>query len=98
MKPHVFHPAASDEYSAAATWYAKIDPDLGVRFFEEMERLISDIRRHPDRFRVFDPPARRHFSTVFPFAIIYRELPDRIWIVAVMHTRRQPGYWRKRLE
>jgi hypothetical protein len=62
-----------------------------------MERLIGDIRRNPDRFRIFDPPTRRHFSDVFPYALIYLEQPDRVWIVAVMHFKRRPGYWRGRL-
>ena len=46
---------------------------------------------------MFDPPARRHFSAAFPYAVIYVEKPDSVWIVAVMHTKRQPGYWRERL-
>ena len=59
-----------------------------------MEGLILDIRRQPDRFRQFDAPARRHFSDVLPYAIICLDEPDRVWIVAVMHMKRRPGYWR----
>ncbi len=32
----------------------------------------------------------------FPFAILYRVEPERIVVVAVMHLRREPGYWRRR--
>lgn len=46
---------------------------------------------------MFDPPARRHFGGTFPFAIVYIEEPDRIWIVAVMHFKRRPGYWHGRV-
>jgi len=46
---------------------------------------------------MFDSPARRHLSTVFPHLVVYLDQPDRVWIVAVMHGRRQPGYWRERL-
>jgi hypothetical protein len=46
----------------------------------------------------FDPPARRHFSVDFPYAIIYLNQPDRVWIVAVVHMKRKPGYWRGRLD
>jgi len=97
VKSHVFHPEAGTEYAAAATYYADIDRELGVRFYDEMERLIREVRQQPDRFWMFDPPARRHRSTVFPHAIIYLDKPDRIWIVAVMHGSRQPGYWRERM-
>jgi hypothetical protein len=43
------------------------------------------------------PPARRHFSLDFPYSIIFVEKPDYIWIVAVMHMKRRPSYWRQRL-
>ena len=71
VKPHVFHPAADAEYAEAATYYSSISPELGGRFYDEIERLIQDIRRQPELFRVFDRPARRHFSTVFPYSVIY---------------------------
>lgn len=98
MKPHAFHPAAGEEYAAAAAHYARINPELGGRFFDEIERLIRDVRRQPDRFRVFDPPVRRHLSTVFPYSVLYLDQPDRVWIVAVMHGKRRPGYWRNRVD
>ena len=98
MKPHYFHPEAAEEYVAAADYYFKIQPELGGRFYDEIERLIETVCRQPDLFRVFDAPARRHFSIVFPYAVIYLEQPDRVWIVAVMSCKRRPGYWKHRLE
>jgi len=97
VKPHRFHRAADIEYAEAATYYADISPELGGRFYDEIERLIAEIRSHPAQFRQFDPPARRHFSAVFPYAVIYVELADAIWILAVMHLKREAGYWKARL-
>lgn len=97
MKPHAFHPEAADEYGEAAQYYTRISPELGGRFYDEIECLIEDIRRDPKRFRVFDPPASRNFSNVFPYAVIYVEQTDRIWILATMHLKRRPGYWKHRL-
>ena len=71
---------------------------MGRRFYEQIERLILDIRRQPQRFRMFDPLIRRHFSDVFPYAVIYVDQPDRVPIIAVMHMKRRPGYWRKRFQ
>jgi toxin ParE1/3/4 len=82
----------------AVRYYAAIAPDLGVRFYREMERLIQNVCSHPEHFRKFDPPARRHFSAEFPYAIIYLKQIDRIWIVAVMHMKRAPGYWKMRVK
>ncbi|MND02599.1 hypothetical protein D3C83_220350 [compost metagenome] len=55
------------------------------------------MRAQPTLFRVFEPPVRRHFGHRFPYAIVYLDLPDRLWIVAVMHFKQRPGYWARRL-
>lgn len=98
MKPYAFHPEANQDYVAAATYYFRIDAELGRRFYDEMERLIGEIRSQPDRFRLFEASTRRHFSDVFPYAIIYVDQNDRILIIAVMHFKRLPGYWKSRTE
>jgi len=28
----------------------------------------------------------------------YIEQPDRVWIVALMNSKKRPGYWKHRLE
>ena len=97
MKPHVFHPEAEEEYTQAIQYYAAVTPELGGRFCDEIERLIEEVRRQPDRFFRFSPPARRALARKFPYSVIYLDEPDRVWIVAVMHAKRRPGYWQKRL-
>ena len=97
MKPHVFHPEAGEEYTHAVEYYAAVTPGLGSRFYDEIERLIHEVRRQPDRFFRFSPPARRALARQFPYSVVYLDEPDRVWIVAVMHPKRRPGYWRERL-
>ena len=94
---HLLHPEADEEFARAVGYYSGISPELGGRFYREMERLFLEICADPERFRKFDPPARRHFSRDFPYAVIFLTKPDSIWIVAVMHLKRCPGYWRERL-
>ena len=90
------HPEADAEFAGAVRYYSEVSPELGVRFYREMERLFREVCADPGRFRQFDPPARRHFSRDFPYAIIFIGKPDQLWIVAVMHMKRKPGYWRER--
>ncbi len=94
---HVIHPEADAEFADAIRYYTEIDPQLGIDFYREVERVIREICARPQRFRRFDPPARRALTERFPYAIIYLEQPDGILIVAVMHGVREPGYWRSRL-
>ena len=97
MKPPAFHPEAKIELAEAARHYASILPELGRRFHNEIARLISEAGQMPATFRFIRKPARRHFTREFPFAIIYVERPDDLWILAVMHFHRAPGYWQHRL-
>jgi toxin ParE1/3/4 len=89
---------ADAEFAEAVRYYAEIDPELSVRFYREIERLIRDVCTSPERFFMFKPPVRRHLSAEFPYAVVYVEKPDGVWIVAVMHMKRRPGYWRDRVQ
>ena len=95
---HRILPEADEEFAQAVRHYSEIDPELGIRFYREMERLIRDVCTSPGRFFMFDPPVRRHLSAVFPYAVVYVEKPDGVWIVAVKYMGRRPGYWRERLK
>jgi len=98
MKPVVLHSEADAEYAVAAEYYASVSPNLGGRFYDEIERLIAEIGRAPKRFRQYDPPARRNLGRSFPFAVVYLDEPDCVWVVAIMHLHRDPDYWKQRIE
>lgn len=97
MKPYVFHPAASLEYEEAAKYYTEINPQLGGSFYDEIERLLDQVRRQPELYFKFCPPAQPAFARKFPYSIVYLDEPERIWIVALMHAKHRPGYWLERL-
>ena len=98
MKPYIFHPEARLELAEAGRYYMEKSVAVAQRFYGEMDALLDEVCERPRLRRVFDPPARRHFSPRFPYALIYVEKLDVIWIVAVMHFKQRPGYWRHRLE
>ena len=97
MKAHTFHPETDEEYAVAAAHYADIGLTLGGRFYDEIERLIAEVCAAPYRFRRIDGDVRRHLAGDFPFALLYLDEPDRVWIVAVMPLKRNPDYWKQRL-
>jgi plasmid stabilization system protein ParE len=43
-----------------------------------------------------DPRFRKFGLQRFPYLVFYRELDDRIEVVAIAHGAREPGYWLKR--
>jgi plasmid stabilization system protein ParE len=92
----VFHPEASAEYSEAYVWYAEHDPRTADRFEHEVESAVQRICQDPHRWPKYDETHRKLVLRRFPYLLIYRDYGSRIWIVAVAHGHRKPGYWKKR--
>jgi len=98
MKPVVFGPAAREELEAAAQWYESHAEGLGRAFVHRIDDAVMRIEESPGGFPLWegDPRFRRIVVQRFPYLVFYRELADRIEVVAVAHGARQPGYWLKR--
>jgi toxin ParE1/3/4 len=92
-----FHPEALLEFEEAVEFYNERGRDLGRRFAREVRVTIGKIETTPERWRMIESDVRRCLVRVFPYAVLYTVERDFILILAVMHTRRQPGYWRRRL-
>lgn len=97
MSSSHFHREADAEFIEALRYYAGVEPALAGRFYDEMEVALAEVCAHPRRFRLIDPPVRRRLLPTFPYALLYIDGPERVWIVAVMPLKREPGYWRHRL-
>ena len=59
-------------------------------------RTLHRIQRHPLAYRQVEGDIRKCRVTHFPYGVIYRVRSDLIEIIAVMHLRRSPGYWKQR--
>jgi plasmid stabilization system protein ParE len=92
-----YHSSAQAEYLEAIRYYSRIRAELGLSFVTEVESAIERARQHPAAYgRVADH--LRHVGTHrFPYVIIYEVREDRVFIWAVAHASRQPGYWKGRI-
>lgn len=70
---------------------------LGFDFVREVEASIESVRRFPERWPLRNDTTRRYLVRHFPYIIIYLFLNDRIWVVAIAHCKRDPGYWTERI-
>jgi plasmid stabilization system protein ParE len=95
---HLLHPEADAEFIAAARHYTEISPELGGRFYDEVSALLHEACAHPRCYRLYDSPIRRLLAHGFPYAVLYAVQADCVRIVAVMHLKRRPGYWKHRLD
>ena len=96
MKPVVFHPAALQEAEQAAAWYESQQPGLGRAFRVEFEAALGRIAENPQLYGVDLKDFRACPLWRFPYTIFYADLVDRIWLAAVAHQSRRPGYWSRR--
>ena len=96
MKQFKFHPEALKEVDDVASFYEDRQHGLGNRFLQAFEDAILRIRRNPLLYRKIDEEIRKCRLLRFPYGIIYRVKNGNIEIVAVMHLKRQPGYWKSR--
>jgi plasmid stabilization system protein ParE len=87
---------ALEEVEAAARWYAERSSTAAIAFSDEIDAAESAIVRLPEAWPSFEHGTRRYLLRRFPYSVVYRVEPDRIVIVAVVHARRRPGYWRRR--
>jgi toxin ParE1/3/4 len=94
-----FHPDALEEYQSAASWYEEQRFRLGLEFIQVIEAGITAIISDPGRFQPVGGGIRIYRIRRFPYYVFYRfdEIGQSARIVAVMHKRRKPGYWRDRL-
>lgn len=97
MKPVEYHPSALEELIQAAEYYESKVVGLGQRFLDEIEHCVADIAESPGRWPYFLLNARRRLLDRFPYMLVYLDEMDRIYILATMHQKRRPGYWKKRL-
>src|SRR2546426_883293 len=91
-----FHPAAEAELQEAARYYASRRKGLGRAFMAEIRRTISLIRANPEIGTLLEDDFRRRGIQRFPYSLLYSIGKEEFTIVAVMHQKRRPGYWRGR--
>jgi toxin ParE1/3/4 len=97
MKPVIFHPEAEAELRAAILYYENQRSGLGADFQAEVEEGVRKIQQTPQAFSLHNDQGLRKFLVRrFPYSIFYLELDDSIWIAAVAHQKRKPGYWASR--
>jgi len=94
----VWYEDALSEANAAAVYYHRQQAGLGQRFIDSVESAVSKISHRPLLYRkIADTDVRKCKLLRFPFGIIYRVQEETIFIIAVMHFRQAPGYWRHRI-
>lgn len=90
---------AEAELFAEYDWYKEqAGPEVANRFREVVRSKIQRISRGPEVYQEFDGVVRRSLLGRFPHGVLFAVLDDEVVIIAIMHLKREPGYWKKRLK
>ncbi len=91
-----FHPEAEAEFQGAIDYYEGCEPGLGYDFSIEVYSTLQNILLYPTAWPVVEEDIRRCLVNRFPYGILYSVEQGEICVLAVMHLRRHPGYWKSR--
>lgn len=93
----IFHRLAAREYREARDWYRQRSLAVEQRFRVAVDRAVSRIVIDAESLPVLAKAYRYVRVARFPYVLVVRRLDgDAVMVVAVAHTSRRPGYWRRR--
>lgn len=92
----LFAPEAKAEFDEGVRYYALQVPGLGKRFRDEVRDAAERIRCWPLSAPVERGEIRRQILSRFPYKLLYTVEVDHLYVIAVAHLHRAPGYWSER--
>ncbi|MDO9047342.1 MAG: hypothetical protein Q7U66_06340 [Methylobacter sp.] len=90
----IVHPA--DLNNAAAFYFVQTNKQLGLVLITEFEKAASLLSGNPELGTPWVSGTRRFALRRFPFNMVYCFFPDHLFIIAIAHQKRRPGYWHRR--
>ena len=84
------------DVDAAYAWYEKQRAGLGEEFLSAFLEKLDLICDNPEAWALLFRKIRACTMERFPYVIYFRNLSDRVDIVAVQHGSRHPRNWRRR--
>jgi len=95
------HQAAAQEAVEAAAWYERQRPGLGQDFDAVVQRALDLLEEEivpwsPVSGAAGKRGAMRLMLKRFPYDIVAVDFRGEIFVLAVAHHSRRPGYWRDR--
>lgn len=91
--------AAEVELYYIVDYYKQFDRLLSYDFIHEFEEAVQRLIKFPKVGHPYLHQTKRIFLNRFPYSIVYKIYSDESIIVfAIMHMKRKPDYWEKRLK
>jgi toxin ParE1/3/4 len=94
VKRRIFvRPQALTDLSNQYLWYETQKPGLGDEFLDAADRTFRDLETSAEIYRAVLPQIRRVLLRRFPFAVFFIIDESDVYVLAVLHGRRDPARW-----
>lgn len=96
-KTLIIRPEAEDDIKEAFEWYEARQIGLGNNFIEETDLLFQRIEEYPNVFPKAYRKLQRALLHRFPYAVYFVQNDGITTVFGVLHQRRNPTKWQRRL-
>ena len=98
-------PGAVDDLQAGHDWYDEREPGLGRELAAEVFQTLDRALHHPSVLKKYEHPGlpaepvvrKIQLKRFDEYGIVYAIVGETLWVVAIAHAKRKPGYWLDRL-
>lgn len=88
---------AQAKFKEGYDWYEQQRPGLGDEFADEIGMMLDRIGHSPEMYACLHKDVRRAPVHRFPYGIYYQVKSDRVRVIAIVHSRRDPAVWQARV-
>lgn len=92
----IVRPLAELDLDIAVKWYVLESEKLGERFLFEFRNAILAVSKTPYSFQKKYKSIRAFALKRFPYNIYYFLDKNTLFVIAVLHQKRNPKLWKKR--
>jgi plasmid stabilization system protein ParE len=93
----IIRPEAEQDMQETFRWYEDRVLGLGREFLRCIDAALAHINRSPFIYPIIYKNIHRTLPRRFPFGIFYIISHENIIVLAVLHARRAPRSWQKRI-
>ena len=92
----IIKPEAEQDIQEAAQYYQLQKSGLGMDFLLAVDDSLEKIQRNPHSYAIRYQDVRTALLVRFPFLVHYLVESSTIFVLAVIHSSRNPRSWKKR--
>lgn len=90
----LFTEAARAESLEAFDYYQQRSELAANRFIQSLQKATNWLSCYPTTGKPLSARTRRNLMKTFPYLVIDRITPEALWIIGIVHEKRDPTHWR----